>query len=82
MEETCCVVKERSIADKEQEMLSTLRGVKQNLMRIYSQIIGCKETKGGKADSSPNCLVNNVDMNLQLLSDITVIVNRINDSLF
>ena len=81
MNERCCEpVKEPSIADKEQAILSELREIRMKLIKIHSNIVGnerCVDDQG-----SPSFLLENVEMNMHLVSDINVIVNDINDILF
>ena len=82
MNELCCEpVKEPCIADKEQAMLSELREIRMKLIKIHSNIVG-NERCVDENQGSPSCLVENVEMNMHLISDINVIVNDINDILF
>ena len=74
-------VKEPSIADKEQAILSELREIRMNLMKIHSSIVGNERCVDENQDS-PSCLMENVEMNMNLVSDINAIVNNINDILF
>ena len=77
----CEKVKEPSISDKAQIILSALREIKMKLIAIHSNIVGnehCVDENQG----SPNCFMENVEMNMNLISDINVIVNDINDILF
>lgn len=82
MEETCCVVKERSVADKEQQILSELREIKSRLIKMQYQIIGGDGNTPAENDKSPCCLSENVDMNMRLISDISVLVSCINEAIF
>ena len=82
MNEKCCEpVKEPSIADKEQATLSELREIRMKLIKIHSNIVG-NERCVDENQGSTSCLVENVEMNMHLISDINVIVNDINDILF
>ena len=77
----CEKVKEPSISDKEQIILSALKEIRMKLIKIHSNIVGdarCVDENQG----SPNCFMENVEMNMNLISDINVIVNDINDILF
>ena len=77
----CEKVKEPSISDKEQTMLSELREIRMKLMKIHSNIIG-NERCVDEDQGSPSCFIENVEMNMNLISSINVIVNGINDILF
>ena len=82
MNEKCCEpVKEPSIADKEQDTLSELREIRIKLIKIHSSIVG-NERCVDENQGSPSCLVENVEMNMHLVSEINVIVNSINEILF
>ena len=82
MNENCCEpVKEPSIADKEQDTLSELREIRMKLIKIHSSIVG-NERCVDENQGSPSCLVENVEMNMHLVSEINVIVNSINEILF
>ena len=82
MNEKCCEpVKEPSIADKEQDTLSELREIRMKLIKIHSSIVG-NERCVDENQGSPSSLLENVQMNMQLVSDINAIVNNINDILF
>ena len=77
----CEKVKEPSISDKEQIILSALREIRTKLIKIHSNIVG-NERCIDENQGSPSCLVENVEMNMHLVSDINAIVNNINDILF
>lgn len=82
MNEICCEpVKETSIADKEQAILSELREIIMKLTKIHSSIVG-NERCVDENQCSPSCLLENVEMNMHLVSDINAMVNNINDILF
>ena len=82
MNEICCeTVKAPSIADKEQAILSELREIRMKLIKIHSYIAG-NERCVDENECSPSTLVENIEMNMHLVSDINVIVNNINDILF
>ena len=82
MNEKCCEpVKKPSIADKEQDTLSELREIRMKLIKIHSSIVG-NERCVDENQGSPSSLLENVEMNMQLVSDINAIVNNINDILF
>ena len=77
----CEKVKEPSISDKEQIILSALKEIRMKLIKIHSNIVGnehCVDENQG----SPSCFMENVEMNMNLISDINVVVNDINDILF
>lgn len=74
-------VKEPSIADKEQAILSELREIRMKLIKIHSSIVG-NERCVDENQGSPSYLVENVEMNMYLVSDINSIVNSINEILF
>ena len=77
----CEKVKEPSISDKAQIILSALREIKMKLIAIHSNIVGnerCVDDKQG----SPSCFMETVDMNAQLVSDINVLVDDITNMLF
>ena len=77
----CEKVKEPSISDKEQIILSALREIRVKLITIHSNIVG-NERCVDENQGSPSCFMENVEMNMHLASDINVIVNNINDILF
>ena len=77
----CEKVKEPSISDKEQTILSELREIRMKLIKIHSNIVG-NERCVDENQGSPSCFMENVEMNMNLISDINVIVNDINDILF
>ena len=77
----CEKVKEPSISDKEQIILSALREIRMKLIAIHSNIVG-NERCIDENQGSPSCFMENVEMNMNLISDINVIVNDINDILF
>ena len=82
MNERCCeTVKEPSIADKEQAILSELTEIRMKLIKIHSNIVG-NERCVDENQGSPSFLLENVEMNMHLVSDINAIVNNINDILF
>ena len=82
MNEKCCEpVKEPSIADKEHDTLSELREIRMKLIKIHSNIVG-NERCVDENQGSPSCFMENIEMNMNLVSDINVIVNDINDILF
>ena len=82
MNEKCCEpVKEPSIANKEQATLSELREIRMKLIKIHPEIVG-NERCVDEDKGSPSCLVENVAMNMHLISDINAIVNSINEILF
>ena len=82
MNENCCEpVKEPSIADKEQATLSELREIRMKLIKIHSSIVG-NERCADENQGSPSSLLENVEMNMHLVSDINALVNNINDILF
>ena len=82
MNELCCEpVKETSIADKDQAILSELREIRMKLIKIHSNIVG-NERCVDENQGSPSYLVENVEMNMHLASDINSIVNSINEILF
>ena len=74
-------VKETRIADKEQATLSELREIRMKLKKIHSSIVG-NERCVDDNQVSPSSLLENVEMNMHLVSDINAIVNNINDILF
>lgn len=77
----CEKVKEPSISDKEQIILSALKEIKTKLIKIHSNIVG-NERCVDENQGSPSCFMENIEMNMNLVSDINVIVNDINDILF
>ena len=77
----CEKVKEPSISDKEQTILSALREIRMKLIKIHSNIVGNERCVDENQDS-PSCLIENVEMNMHLISDISEIVNSINEMLF
>ena len=77
----CEKVKETSISDKEQTILSALREIRMKLISIHSNIVG-NERCVDENQGSPSFLLENVEMNMHLVSDINAIVNDINDILF
>ena len=77
----CEKVKEPSISDKEQIILSALREIRMKLIKLHSNIVGNERCVDENQDS-PSCFMENVEMNMNLISDINVIVNDINDILF
>lgn len=82
MNENCCEqVKEISIADKEKDTLSELREIRMKLIKIHSNIVG-NERCVDENQGSPSFLLENVEMNMHLVSEINVIVNSINEILF
>ena len=82
MNEICCEpVKAPSIADKENAILSELREIRMKLINIHSNIAG-NERCVDENECSPSTLVENIEMNMHLVSDINDIVNNINDILF
>ena len=82
MNERCCEqVKEPSIADKEQAILSELTEIRMKLIKIHSNIVG-NERCVDENQGSPSFLLENVEMNMHLVSDINSIVNSINEILF
>ena len=82
MNEICCEpVKETSIADKEQAILSELTEIRMKLIKIHSNIVG-NERCVDENQGSPSYLLENVEMNMYLVSDINAIVDSINEILF
>ena len=77
----CEKVKEPSISDKEQIILSALKEIKMKLIKIHSNIVG-NERCVDENQGSPSFLLENVEMNMHLVSDINSIVNSINEILF
>ena len=77
----CEKVKEPSISDKEQIILSALKEIRMKLIKIHSNIVG-NERCVDENQGSPSFLLENVEMNMHLVSDINAIVNNINDILF
>lgn len=77
----CEKVKEPSISDKEQIILSALKEIRMKLIKIHSNIVG-NERCVDENQGSPSCFMENVEMNMNLISDINVVVNDINDILF
>ena len=77
----CEKVKEPSISDKEQIILSALKEIRMKLIKIHSNIVG-NERCVDENQGSPSCFMENIEMNMNLVSDINVIVNNINDLLF
>ena len=77
----CEKVKESSISDKEQTILSTLREIRTKLIIIHSNIDG-NERCEDKNQGSPSCFMENIEMNMQLVLDINVIVDSITNILF
>ena len=77
----CEKVKEPSIADKEQAILSELTEIRMKLIKIHSNIVG-NERCVDENQGSPSCFMENVEMNMNLAADINAIVNNIYDILF
>ena len=77
----CDKVKETSISDKAQIILSALRDIRMKLITLHSNIVGNERCVDENQDS-PSCFMENVEMNMNLISDINAIVNDINDILF
>ena len=77
----CEKVKEPSISDKEQIILSALREIRMKLVAIHSNIVG-NERCIDENQGSPSCFMETVDMNAQLVSDINVLVDDITNILF
>lgn len=82
MEANCCeVVRDPSIANKEQAILSELREIKMKLLKVRSNISGNEPVEEGNP-TEPSNLMENVEMNMRLVSDISVIASSIGELLF
>ena len=77
----CEKVKEPSISDKAQIILSALREIKMKLIAIHSNIVG-NERCIDENQGSPSCFMETVDINAQLVADINVLVDDITNILF